>query len=610
MDLNDEAKRKNLFKLIKQSKARLRPFLDNYKELVEAYTGDMYGPSGNNKKRTIINFMATAADVQTMSLVGHRPRCTVSSHYQSLVPFAGKFEQTVNNLATEIRLDETLRDIVLDSFFMMGIAKLYRAPSGEEIAYENPELPAEPGPFASDVIWKAYQDKQNKLPHNIWIDPGKPMVERVSPDDFIWDMSANSWEKIRFAVHEYRVPVEDLENDSRMDQELVKKTKPTSKFHRGSVYEESEDQVKDISTGNTADQDDDELTPMTTVMDVWLPHTRQWAIMLADQPEIGPLYEEEWDGPESGPFYLLTLISDVPDNILPVSAAARIKHMHNILNSLMRKLVRQSARQKEVNFFRNQKDGEQFRTANDGDFRSVQDPNSITTIRSGGIDQQSYSFFQGLESLASQYAGNIHAMAGMGPQADTATQESLIHGRVSAREARMRQNVVAFASKIFAHMGWMLWVDETHDSVTKEEIPGVPAAGAIESHWTPEEREGDFLQYNFQVEASSMPYQSPAERVQSVNDILQNILIPMGVQPNLEKLIDFYAEYLDQPKLRDVIDMESMKDNPPPAGPRGSSKPAETYDRRDTQGRAPYPDKNQMAGNVEQSDGMQPEGGY
>lgn len=612
MDLTSEEERKGLHKLLNLSKKRLSPFLENHRKLIEDYVGDGYGTLMNEKKRTIFNFMAAVADTQTMSLVGHRPRCHIKTHYRELVPFARRYTQAVNNLAKDIHLEETLRRVVLDSFFSVGILKVYRAPSGEEHPFPNPDMPIEPGPMAPPEAWEEYSKKQAETPYNIWIDPGKPMVERISLEDFVWDMDADSWEKIKYAAHEYRVPLSTVKSDPRFDEDVVKLVKSSSKWDKGSVFEEGKEQVRNLSQGNESRVDEDEMWPMVTLMDVWIPEDRKWAVMVADQPELGPLFEEEWDGPKEGPFHLLTLISDVPDNIMPISPASHIRHLHMVMNSMMRKLVRQAATQKTVNFYRDARDGEAFRTANDGDFMSVSDTRNITSVRSGGPDQQSYSFFQGIESLASMYSGNLHAQAGMGPQADTATQESLIHSAVSNREARMRQNVVAFSSTVFKHMAYLLWVDEVHRSVSLSEMgSGLTLGGPQESRWEPGERQGDFFQYNFDVEESSMPYKSPAERAKSITEFI-GILAQFGVQPNMEELVNLWADFHDLPGLRQVVDLDSMQANPP--AQQQGSKPSNTttiHERRDTKGRSPFPTRNQTPGNESQT-GSQPamSGGY
>lgn len=577
LDLNKRSHRQRLWKLMKADRDRLSPFRIEHMGLVRQYVGERYGEESDDAKPVIVNAMAMTADAYTMSVAAQRPRVEITTHHRSLLGFASRFESSINHLIEEIDLETTLRRIVLDAFFSVGIAKVYRAPSGNKVPIANPDAPMEPGPYASMDQWREYQELQRVNPPNMMVDPGKAFVERVSIFDFIFDTTANHWEKIQYAAHEYRVPLDSLKDDERFDERVVDKTVASSKWARGSSFEEGdEEQPRHMTTPKGHQGDADELFPMVTLVDIWLPATNKWAVCVADQPDLQPLYYADWNGPRRGPFHLLGLLNDVPDNIMPVSPANHLANINLILNSVLRKINRQVSRQKTWTGYRDARDAAKVQSANDGDLVHLMDPRSVNTISSGGIDQQTWAYFQSIEALMSRYAGNLDAMMGLGPQSDTATQEQLVHTAVSGREAKMRHNVLKFTSKICEDLGLMMWNDHWYESSSMANLKGLSLGGPVEHRWSPEEREGDFWQYNFEVDPSSMPYKSPAEKVTAVHKFLVDVLIPLGVKPNLEELVNLEANLIGLPQLRRVVDTQMPDTEPGPAGQISGGKPSST----------------------------------
>ena len=167
-------------------------------------------------------------------------------------------------------------------------------------------------------------------------------------------------------------------------------------------------------------------------------------------------------------------------------------------------------------------------------------------------------------------AGNLQAMAGLGPSADTATQDKLIHGAVSKREANMQYRVVAFTEQICSDLGQLLWNDPFAEMPEQREINSYK----FDISWTPELREGNFLQYNFAVEPFSMAYKSPSERINNINMFVQQMVMPlmpniqeMGGMLDAQELVELYAELMDLPRLKDIIKFQEPKEYRPMPNP-------------------------------------------
>lgn len=546
--LTDEG-RKGFWSAYRTSKEMLRPSREMRRELVAAYTGGQgqYDGADPKRKKTLSNLLLQTAEVYTQSLAANAPRVLVETQFPQLVAFAKQFQVATNNLIGEINLDIQIRRWVLDAFFGLGVMKVYRAP-GEAQEFFNPEFPMEPDMNAGPEEWSAYRQAQAVIPQSIWVDPGKPFAECISLDDFVYDVNAPCWEKIRFAAHRYRVPFSEIGNDSRFDPALVAKLKPTSRW---GLHTEGEFRTDELSKTR---RDHDEVEPMIDLMDVWLPREGQWAVMSTDE-SIPPLYLSEWNGPAGGPFKVLTFL-DVPDNIMPVSPAANLKPLHDLDNALLRKAAKAATNQKTVlTYSGDPKDAEQVAGAQDMETKRVNDPNSLREMKFNGADQNTLAFERIVEGLFSRNAGNLDAMAGLGPQAPTATQDQLIHAAVSKREAKMQERVVRAVTEVVRDLGWLLWVDQAKEIPGQYFVSGVSTP--IDVTWTPEDREGDFLQYNFTVEPYSMAYQSPSDRGKQLLSLLSQVYLPMmpilqqqGGMLDVQEITSDLADLFDAPRLR------------------------------------------------------------
>ena len=571
-----QSDRSKLARAIRTSRKTLRPFCENRKKLIEEYVGSHWGDSdgdGDSKVREVlVNMLNLTANTYTFSLAAERPRVLITTAQDSLYRFSKTFQTAVNNHIAEIHIEESLRMIVLDAFFSVGIAKVFLAPS-KPIEMPNPDMPTEPWEGAPQGVWDQYREAQaGGIEPNIWVDPGRPMLARVSLDDFIFDTRATSWEKIEFAVHEYRVPLEDVKGDMRFDdfKENVEKLKSSSKWDSDQRHEGA-DPVSEMTQANV---DHDETSPMVNLMDVWLPREGKWCVF-SDAGEDGllPLLIEKWDGPEGGPFHLLSF-SDVPDNIMPSSPAQNLKGLHDLMNSIMRKQSRNSRDSKTVTAYRGDgQDAQQIQSAGNNEMIKVSDIDSVKEIHFAGVDQTDLAFFSNIDGTFSRMAGNLDAMAGLGPQSDTLGQDKLIHGAVSKREAKMQYHVVAFTANIMSDIGWMLWVDAVKEIPGQRHESGIDLP--IDASWTPGEREGDYLQYNFKVEPYSMAYKSPTERMQSLTAFLRDLALPLreeiraqGGSIDFKAIVEDYADMADMPRIKRWI---TFDDGYEPTTPEGNA---------------------------------------
>ena len=549
MNPNRQLDRARLLKAIENSTRVLRPFREVRKKLVKDFVGSMYGSSGDSGRQDIImNLMYQTAETYTMSLAANRPRVLVTAQHTDVTWFAHSFQLGINNLIKEIRLEDTLRKAVMDSFFSMGIVKVYTADAGLV------ELEGE----------------------DAWVDPGKPFAENISLDDFCYDTTASEWRKSSFALNKYRISREKVLSDGAYNKKVAEELDVVSQYP-GWNADSGEVPIREMLKSETQEAG---IEPMIDLMDVWLPKDKL-VVTLPVGKNTEPLRVVEWEGPENGPFHTLSLTCEVPDNIMPVSPAMNLKPLHDLINGLLRKQRRQAQRQKDIPFYQagHQDDARRIEKASDGEWTRVDNPDSVNVMKMGGVDPQNQAFSHSMKDTYDRMAGNLQMMAGLGPQSDTLGQDKLIHGAVTKREANMQYRVVDFTSRICRDLGSLLWHDQVLEIPQDFETSGIK----VRADWTPEVREGDFIDYNFEIEPFSMMYKSPSERMQGISSFVTQIALPMegmmqqyGGTIDIQELVEMYAELMDMPRLKQIVKFEEPKDDRPGPTPQQPAKASHT----------------------------------
>jgi hypothetical protein len=553
MNLNKEEHRGRLFKAMVSSYRKLEPFRRMNQALVEEYAGSGYGQESERPKyETYLNLMGQAVDAYTMSLVANRPRVTVETPHAKLKFFASQYSVAINNMLQEIGIEDVLRKWVKSAFFSFGILKVHLADVGEL------------------ELWGKR------------VDPGTPFVSNVSLDDWVHDMTATRWDQIMYAADAYRVPFDTL-GDPIFNPEVVKDLAPSNR----SVTGDAQMRAEMLSKGYQTDQDD--VEPMIDLMDVWVPrHGRVYTFAMDAnqmfQGKGGILTDFQWDGPELGPYHTLAF-NEIPDNIMPASPASHLRSLCSLCNNLIRKQAKQARRQKDIHTYTPSgvDDAARIQRADDGQWVCVGDPKEIGLVKMGGVDASNQAFLSHSIELVDRMAGNLPALLGLGPQADTLGQEQMIAGSASKKEASMKIICLEATTKVVRNLGWLLWNDSTKIMPGRMPIPGVDGM-SVDATWTPERRMGQFFDYDLGIDVHSMPYQSPEQKVKTITGLLTQVYAPMGQvlmqqggQINLQALTDMFSELLYLPRLKDIVQFSAPDAGQPPelgAGSPPASSPS------------------------------------
>lgn len=548
-----------LARAIESSSRGLDPFRELNRALVREYVGPSYGETRG--KRKYLNKLRQAVDAYTMLLAANNPRIEITTPYDQLRPFANQFSVAINNHCKEISLKDTIRNWVLDAFFCIGIVKVHLKES-YEVEIEN----------------------------DLWMDPGKVFASNVSIDNFCYDMGVSRPSAWRWAADAYRIPQSAIERGVEIgmyDPVAAAAIKPTSKFYQ------SGDRLDEFSSGYAVDRD--EFEPMVDLCDVWIKSERKvYTFAMTDRASFRiaekPLAVMDWMEPDHGPYHILGF-ADVPENAMPASPAADLDEMDRLLNNLWRKLARQAMRQKDIVVIRSDgvDTGKKFQRESDGGIITG-DPTAIGVARNPGADNNNQAFSEMVKTNLDIQAGNITALLGLGAQAETLGQEQIIRDAGNRKIGQMQYRVIEATTALVRSIGYQLWYDDVNTIAGEIDIPGtdykVPAELAS---WRPGDREGNFIDYNFDINIYSMTYRPPAMQAETVTSLLTNIFIPMqqllmqqGGSIDFAELTKRYASLMGVEWLKDIVTFTNplSPDQLPDDGTAGPAITNRTYTRR------------------------------
>ena len=478
-----------LRRAVDYSRRQLQPFRQQRYEVIRQYVGFHYSDDGASD-RVPVNLLELAINIYTQQMAARIPQVLVSTSFRQLKPSAANFELALNHLLKEIKFGETTRMAVVDALFSLGIIKtgLERRSSVEIDGYLH--------------------------------DVGQPFADMISLDNWVHDTTATRLDQCQFMGDRYRLPLELVK-----ESKAFKNTDSLQATVKTAYNEDGDSKAESLSHG--AQVDPDEYKEHVELWDIWLP-LENLLITIPAEGEGKPLRVIDWDGPETGPYHLLSF-SPVPGNIMPLAPSGLWMDLHDLANRLFRKLGRQAERQKTVLGIQSgaEDDGNRIIKANDGETLRMDNPDRAREYRFGGIDQPSLAFLLQVKDLFVYLGGNLDSLGGLSPMADTLGQDQLLAQNASKRVADMQDRVIAFTKEVIGALGFYLWTDPLINLPLTKRVPGMEEL-SIPVTFDAESREGDFLDYNIEIEPYSMQHQSPQMKLQTLVQVFQQFIAPFA----------------------------------------------------------------------------------
>jgi hypothetical protein len=526
---------------IEWSRKQMTPFRERRTRTLRQYLGHHYGSATSNAERMPMNMLALAVQTFSRNLAARNPAVTISSRKRELAPLAKKLELTMNQTIEEIDLRSTLATAVFDAIFYVGAVKVGLTEGA-----------------AAEL-------------HGELHDAGLPFVDAIDPEDLVIDMNASRFEAMQFCGNRYLLPL-DMVRDSKIFGAAADGLVPASTL---SHNEYGDSRVQTLTNEDSYFHDSSTAYPLVELWDIYLPYDNLMVTFPADARGAVDctrvLREVEWDGPELGPYHLLSL-GEMSGTVMPVPPITNLIDMNDAINRSFRKLIRQLERQKTITVVSGgaDEDGNRIMQADDGDIVRVDRPEATREMRFGGPDQVTTAFTVQMRELFSYLAGNLDAMAGLSQTAGTLGQEELIKASSSEKILDMQSRMLTFTKKVLHDVASWVFYDPVREFSV--DVPLGDSGISVPTKFKPSERkETEFLELELDIAPVSMQDASPSQRLQTITNAVSNYLLPMapmlqqqGVMFDAVAFNRQMAELTNTPELLELL--VPVGSQPDPAG--------------------------------------------
>lgn len=503
---------KRLHDQIAMAEKEMEKFREQNKQRQALYSGHGYG-TNEEEVDTPLNVYNLALRIYQRRLISGDPRVNIRSRSPKSRTEAYELSLACEQLFREINLKDSMKEVVHQGLESVGIVKVAVTPRGMHEA-------------------KGFLH-----------DAEQPFCDPVLLENFAYDTNAKRWEQIDWCGDRYQLPLDDLLDNPMWDQAVVA-TMDTKESRQDEDLRQSpgEESVQRMGVRDSVFRDD--LRQYVTVWDIWLP--REGLLITIPDGKGQPLRVVEWDGPENGPYHLLCF-NPIPGNIMPVSPGGHLESLAKLLNRAIRKLGNQLDRQKTNSTITpaaaNAGDDKTIQDCQDGDVLQLMDPKNTGEIRSGGIDQQSYAFTQGLISLFSWLGGNLDSLGGLASNADTASQQEMELSGANGLMDELADKFTGFLHRVTTDLAWYIYSDPVGTRRLVKRLEGTDWEVPVK--WGPERRTRDFFLFEFEVDPFSVHTRTPEQRLRMIMD-----LIPRATQIAQAKML--FAQ------VGDELDTEAM----------------------------------------------------
>ena len=480
----------------------LRVHREQYVERERFYAGDKYGTNEENVD-TPFNCYNLALRIYQRRLISGDPRVNVRSRSPQARPEAYELSLAGDQLFREINLKETIRKTILQALLGVGIVKVAAAPN-------------------DDLEGMGFLHKQEQ-----------PFCDPVLLENFVYDTNAKDWEQIDFCGDRYRLPLSVLKQSPRFNQEAVSQLGGSRTRQDEDLRQNNEESVQRLGTERAPFRED--MREYVTLWDIWLPREKL-LVTITDIEGGEPLLVQKWEGPENGPYHLLCFDS-IPGNIMPVAPGGHLESLARLINRAIRKLGDQLDRQKTNTTITpqaaNAGDDKTIQDAVDGDTLQVMDPKNVGQIRTGGVDQQSYAFTQGLREFWSWLGGNIETLGGLATQAGTLGQEEMLQGGGNSLISDLNSKVLEFLKDVTTDLLWYIYTDPLGTRKLVKRLQGTDLE--IPVNWGPDRRTRDFFLFEFEVDPFSVHVRMPEERLRAIMQMMPVVMQVSQLQTVLQQ---------------------------------------------------------------------------
>lgn len=508
------------------------------KEFIGAHCFEMGSPAPNP-----INFVALFLSIMIRTLVARHPRAMLSTFNRQIAPDVLTMEMDINRVLDEMGMAQTLQAAAKDALISVGVVK---------VALATPADSAMAGWNLQAGTWFA-----------------KP----IDLDDWRFDPYATDLNECGWEGHRYRALL-DTVRDSKIYNSNRKELTATD---RQDYNAEGDERIGLMGRGRWGGEGESE--DHVTLWEIYRPREKCIYTFRDDngRPALcsdgKPLREQDWIGPDRGPFHHLGFES-IPGNAMYVGPVQRIVDMHMGANNILRKQIRQAQDQKTVLPVRGGKQSEMdtLNATPDGCAFSWEGGEPPVPIRYNGPDSQNFTLLLQLKELIDFIGGNLSLLGGRGAQSKTLGQDKMLNENAGVGVSDMQDTMVAFTTGIYKAACWYEWHNPFKTMKADYKLPGLPGQ-SVPMQSTPRQRfQGKFSDLDIEVNACSMSGKTPQMKSQMLSAIVAELtpLMPLlqqqGIAFDVNAFLTKKAKYDDDSDLAEIFTLRE-----PPVDDSGGS---------------------------------------
>lgn len=530
-----------LCKAISRSRYSLRQAREERREAAKQFVGIHWSEDGA-REPVPMNMLALYVSIVGRNLIAKNPRVLLSTFDKQNKPIVHAMQTWVNQRIEQIRYANTIKRVVVDALFSVGILKVALA------------TPAD----SAIVGWNLLA--------------GTPFAERVDLDDFVYDVHARDFAEAAFIGHRIRLPLEAIKGSKFYDRKVRKGLAPST----DQPYNVEGDERIGLMGRGFYSMDDEEMEDMVTLWEIYLPRHRKILTLPDDLsgPSMEILSEQRWIGPDTGPYHFLGLGGTVPGNAMPKGPIQDLVDLHVFINQCYRKLMRQGLDQKELLLIAGgaMEDGDRIQKASDGDIIRSDHPERAQAVSYRGPNQQIMALFIDAIQRFSYLCGNLDMMGGLSPQSQTLGQDRMLQENASHTIKSMQDDTIDFVGRTLSAMCWY-WAKDPYTVMKSTHTLQGQHDFSITRLITPQMRnQVPFEELGVRVEPYSLQSKTPKQRMAEFTQMVGQI-VPMmplyqaqGIGLDLNFFLEKAAEWMDMPDLSSLV---TVQEPPPPQGAPG-----------------------------------------
>lgn len=463
------------------------------------------------------NLIQQAALSQQIALAYGEPQFMTANRTPDQAGLSDKLGPALNRLAMLLNLGETARNVAADSFFGYGIFKV-------GVGYMPLSAQAATGLRVGPCAW------------------------RVSQEQFVYDVFANSWDNVSYVGDDYLMPLSDAQE----------------------IFSTAADRLASMIDMDRLDQQHVLARPtraympeeMVRLIDIYFPALKivaTWAVRNHNLRSVSdePIAIRDYDGHWSGVYQVLSHLYS-PDELVPVAQAESVKALHFLFNDLL-DITSNQAREAKVNPMYQkgaEKDMIQLWQAADRKPVGVNNPTQFGSWEVPGPTQSQTAYMSALMQLFDKFVPTSDQ-----PQTSaTATQAGLTRQTTNATVAEARRKFNRVLQLVGYKLGHLLL---NNNELTLPSSRPLHSASKIQvdTTWRPahqDPRNGIIDDFDIAIDPFPLIYRSAEEKQQQLMQSIQVVTQvgqarAMGTPISVERTIDLLASF-GQPELKTLFE--------------------------------------------------------